>query len=432
MIEFHPLANIFPLIEGEDFEKLVADVRQHGLIEPITLLGRQILDGRNRYRACVAAKILPESLDEITATQIKHFKQFVAAGAPVPTQDQLLDYVVSRNLHRRQMNDDQRRMVAARMVNLRAGRPAEDKSPQFAAISREQAAKLLTTDEPGVERARSVLAHAVSEVVEMVDAGRVTVAAAAEIAQQPVERQAEIVASLPRDAAGKLTPEVKKALAPIVKEIRAEKIVAKKERRAERELDVGRRIQQLPGNFFGVAIEDFEWHHAAWNGETGAERSPSMHYETAEDAQTPEAIVARCAERFACLADACILFKWTTLPHLAIALKVLDLQGFDYVTNLVWNKERSGDARGMGYWFTGEHEIVLVGTRGKVVPPAIAHFRSIFSAPVGGHSEKPDNLHEIIEFHWPNTPKVEFNARRARPGWRTWGYDAPPQSEAAE
>jgi N6-adenosine-specific RNA methylase IME4 len=73
---------------------------------------------------------------------------------------------------------------------------------------------------------------------------------------------------------------------------------------------------------------------------------------------------------------------------------------------------RPGEARGPGYWFTGEHEIVLVGVRGKVVPPAVAHFRSNFSAPVGGHSEKPDNLHEIIEFHWPTTPKVEFNARR--------------------
>ena len=101
-----------------------------------------------------------------------------------------------------------------------------------------------------------------------------------------------------------------------------------------------------------------------------------MHYETAADAHTPEEIVARCAERFACLADDCILFKWSTGPHLPIAMKVLELQGFKYVTSLVWNKERAGEARGPGYWFTGEHEIVLVGVRGKVVPPAVAHFRS--------------------------------------------------------
>jgi len=42
---------------------------------------------------------------------------------------------------------------------------------------------------------------------------------------------------------------------------------------------------------FGVAIEDFEWDHEAWSRETGTERHPSLHYETAADAQTPQQIV---------------------------------------------------------------------------------------------------------------------------------------------
>jgi N6-adenosine-specific RNA methylase IME4 len=219
-------------------------------------------------------------------------------------------------------------------------------------------------------------------------------------------------------------------LAPVIKEIRAEKVAAKKEKRAEREQQLGRKLQALPEKSFGVAIEDFEWDHEPWSRKTGVERHPSMHYETAEDAHSPEDIVARCAERFACLADDCVLFKWTTIPHLAIAIRVMELQGFRYVTSLVWNKERPGEARGPGYWFTGEHEIVLVGVRGKVVAPAVARFRSNFSAPVGEHSEKPANIHEIVEFHWPSMPKVEFNARRARPGWTAWGFDAPEHSQA--
>jgi N6-adenosine-specific RNA methylase IME4 len=245
----------------------------------------------------------------------------------------------------------------------------------------------------------------------------------------------EAISILPRDEAGKLTPEAKKALAPIIKEIRIDKIEAKKERRAEREAGWGKEVQALPDKMYGVAIEDFEWDHEAWSPHTGIDRHPSMHYETATDAHTAEEIVARCAERFKCLVDDCILFKWSTIPHLAIAIKVLELQGFDYVTHLIWHKQRPGAARGPGYWFTGEHEVILVGTRGNVVPPFPAHFRSLFSAPVGAHSEKPPNIHEIIEHHWPSVPKIEFNARRARAGWKTWGnqaQQAPANTEAAE
>jgi N6-adenosine-specific RNA methylase IME4/ParB-like chromosome segregation protein Spo0J len=433
MIPFHPLADIFPLIEGDDFDQLVADIRDNGLREPIVLLEGQILDGRNRYRACVAAGLMPEELTAPGRAHLRYFHSFVPAGFPTPPHDGLLAYVISKNLRRRQLNDDQRRMVAARLVNLKQGRPADDKTSQIANISRGSAAKMLTSDVAGIDRARSVISRAVPELIAAVDQGVVSVASAAELAAQPVERQAEIVNALPRDEHGRLTPAAKKALAPVIKEVRAEKQIEKKERRDTREAELGRRLREMPEKHFGVAIEDFEWDHKPWSRETGMDRHPANHYPTAADAHTPEEIVARTAERFKCLADDCVLYMWTTIPHEAIAHRVLELRGFKYVTQRIWSKLRSGNGRGPGYWVTGEHEILLIGVRGKVVPPATAHFRSLFEAPVGEHSQKPDQQYEHAEFHFPNLPKIELNARRARPGWQRWGNEAPlPLADDAE
>jgi N6-adenosine-specific RNA methylase IME4 len=182
----------------------------------------------------------------------------------------------------------------------------------------------------------------------------------------------------------------------------------------------------LQDKLYGVVLEDFEWDQEPWSRETGMDRHPSNHYPTAADAHTPEEIVARTAERFKCAADNCVLYMWTTIPHAAIAMRVMELRGFAYKSQRVWDKIRPGAGRGPGYWVTGEHEILLIGTRGPVVAPTNAHFPSRFEAPVGAHSEKPDQQYEHAEFHFPNLPKIELNARRCRPGWEPWGLEAPP------
>ena len=50
----HPLANMFPMIEGQAFEELKRDIAAQGILEPIRLYQGMILDGRNRYAAAKA------------------------------------------------------------------------------------------------------------------------------------------------------------------------------------------------------------------------------------------------------------------------------------------------------------------------------------------------------------------------------------------
>ena len=58
----YPFANLFPLIEGADFTRLVTDIKENSLREPImTTCDGRIIDGRDRYRAYVAASIAPRT-----------------------------------------------------------------------------------------------------------------------------------------------------------------------------------------------------------------------------------------------------------------------------------------------------------------------------------------------------------------------------------
>lgn len=59
--EIHPAAELFPLMEGDEFDALVDSIRSQGLREPAWLTkDGALLDGRNRVRACQAAGVKPE------------------------------------------------------------------------------------------------------------------------------------------------------------------------------------------------------------------------------------------------------------------------------------------------------------------------------------------------------------------------------------
>lgn len=126
--------------------------------------------------------------------------------------------------------------------------------------------------------------------------------------------------------------------------------------------------------------------------------------------------------------DDAILFLWATAPKLTEALEVMKTWGFTYRTNLVWVKPTIGP----GYWVRSRHELLLVGTRGDM-PTPLPEKRpdSVFEAPRGEHSEKPEIVVQLIEAMYPELPKIELFARRKREGWEAWGNQLSADGEVA-
>ncbi len=120
-------------------------------------------------------------------------------------------------------------------------------------------------------------------------------------------------------------------------------------------------------------------------------------------------------------ADCAVLFLWATAPKLPDALQVMAAWGFEYRTNAVWVKHRPG----LGYYFRGRHELLLVGRRGNMpVPAASSRPDSVIEAWRGRHSEKPAVVYDLLERMYPAAVKLELFARASRPGWDRWGWDA--------
>ena len=197
------------------------------------------------------------------------------------------------------------------------------------------------------------------------------------------------------------------------------KTALKQHSRGEREQELADKIVALPSKKYGVIYADPEWRFEPWSRKTGLDRAADNHYPTS----VTDVIAERPVEDIA--AKDCVLFLWATAPMLPEAMEVLIAWGFDYKTHMVWRKQRPGKGRGTGYWVTGEHELLLIGTHGRVPAPATAMAPSVLEAPVGKHSEKPELFAELIEKQFPNVPKIELNCRgKPRPGWDAWGNEA--------
>ena len=126
--------------------------------------------------------------------------------------------------------------------------------------------------------------------------------------------------------------------------------------------------------------------------------------------------------------EKCHLYLWVPNALLPEGLEVMKAWGFEYKTNIIWEKVRKDgmpDGRGVGFYFRNVTEILLFGIKGsknRTLEPGRTQVNLIRSIKKE-HSRKPDEFVSLIE-HCSSAPFLELFARGNRAGWDMWGNQA--------
>lgn len=195
-VEIHPAANIFPMLDEAAYQALKADIDKHGQREPLVFCNGKLVDGRNRLRACNELGVAPSECE-------------------LESDVDPVAYVLSANLHRRQLKTSQKAMCAAKLAGLPEGRPAKTVSNDTV-FSIDAVAALFGVGRASVCRALEVLRKGCDAVVAMCERGELSVSKAGQFidAVPSKKEQAKIAKEGKRAIVDFLTPQDEVEAAP--------------------------------------------------------------------------------------------------------------------------------------------------------------------------------------------------------------------------
>lgn len=389
----HELADLFPAMIPAEYAALRASMAAHGYDPawPVVRWRGRVIDGRHRLRACAELGIDPVYAD-------------------LPDGADPVEAVIRANLTRRHLSEGQRGMLAADLAQRRPGRL----NASADAFTQTDAAAMFGVSRSTVQRARRVQERAHPEVAAAVRAGEVSVSDADSlIRDEPAVQRAALDEWRQRQADGDLVHTLREA------GFRARRRAAT-EQKLERIAETARPLPDGGRRRYPVLLADPPWQYDAGALPVTASGGVRYQYPTMADAEIEGLPVDKLA------APAAVLYLWATAPKLESALSVMRAWGFDYRSSAVWLKQTAGGDlhKGTGYWFRGQHELLLVGKRGSFPAP---HFGtaplSVIEAERGAHSEKPAAVYALIESLWPDLDRIELFARETRDGWEAWGNE---------
>lgn len=181
-------------------------------------------------------------------------------------------------------------------------------------------------------------------------------------------------------------------------------------------------LQACHGTKFRTILADPPWQFQNRTGKVAPEHKRLSRYPT----MTLKDIMALPVADVA--ADKSHLYLWVPNALLPEGLEVMKAWGFEYKTNLVWEKVRKDgypDGRGVGFYFRNVTELILFGIRGKNnrTEQSGRSQVNLIRSMKREHSKKPDEAYDLIEACSVG-PRLELFARGARSGWTVWGNQA--------
>lgn len=173
---------------------------------------------------------------------------------------------------------------------------------------------------------------------------------------------------------------------------------------------------------YSTIYADPPWRFQNRSGKVAPEHKRLNRYETMSLEDIKKLPVSEIA------AEKSHLYLWVPNALLPDGLAVMEAWGFEYKSNLIWEKVRKDgepDGRGVGFYFRNVTEILLFGVKGnknRTLDPARSQVNLIRTMK-REHSRKPDEMVDLIERCSPG-PYLEMFARGDREGWDMWGNQA--------
>lgn len=185
--------------------------------------------------------------------------------------------------------------------------------------------------------------------------------------------------------------------------------------------------QFINGKKYKTIYADPPWQFQNRTGKVAPEHKRLNRYSTMKLEEIKDLPVGKAAD------EKCHLYLWVPNALLPEGLEVMRAWGFDYKTNIIWEKVRKDgmpDGRGVGFYFRNVTEILLFGIKGdknRTLEPGRSQVNLIRSIK-REHSRKPDEFISLIE-QCSSSPFLELFARGNRNGWDMWGNQATEKYE---